>query len=414
MAAVLLMSNNAVSLLSKALTADVKDVSVKITSGDETRFPLAQANKSWFPVTVIDVSGNREIMRCTHRNGVTLTVERNKESSGLRAFPINSRVEVRLTAAAFTESFSNADHLTKGEVSDARLPARLRPTQQVLPDGYNLNSVVATGRYFARAGVTNEPVVGKHGWLWVDYTNADIQHQEWQQYGGDERWRRQRVSGAWQAWEKIWNIKPDFIPIGVIFDYSGGGTPTGWLPCDGRLLNRADYAALYAVVGDRYKENITVPGTAFRIPDLRGRVTAGYDKMGGVSANRLTAPAGTTGGVQGDTLGAVGGLETHTLTEAQLAKHDHTITIAAGGLHSHLLGAVSTQGTGIQPVFTMQSADSEGQTALRTKGADYSSQPAGTPAGQHIHTGDIADAGSGTAHNNVQPTLIITKIIKYM
>jgi microcystin-dependent protein len=37
--------------------------------------------------------------------------------------------------------------------------------------------------------------------------------------------------------------------------------------------------------------------------------------MGGTSANRLT---NQSGGLNGDTLGAMGGSETHTLTEAQL------------------------------------------------------------------------------------------------
>jgi microcystin-dependent protein len=49
--------------------------------------------------------------------------------------------------------------------------------------------------------------------------------------------------------------------------------------------------------------------------------------MGGTSANRLT---NQSGGLNGDTLGAMGGSETHTLTEAQLP------TITPAGTNSHV------------------------------------------------------------------------------
>jgi microcystin-dependent protein len=91
--------------------------------------------------------------------------------------------------------------------------------------------------------------------------------------------------------------------------------------------------------------------------------------MGGTSANRLT---GLSGGVDGDILGGSGGSETHTLTTAQLAVHSHTYSLVS-----------STTG-----------------------GTDPAS---GTRNNTTPNTGN---AGSGSAHNNVQPTLILTYIIK--
>lgn len=158
------------------------------------------------------------------------------------------------------------------------------------------------------------------------------------------------------------------------------------LPCYGQTVLTADYPALFAKLGTRYGGNGT---TTFGIPDLRGRARAGLDNMGGTSANRLT---GQTGGLNGDVLGAVGGSETHTLTEAQLAAHDHDITINSGGEHNHTFPTSDGDGGGVQ----VRRGNGLGGTLLATT----STAPA------HTHTGDIADAGGGQAHNNVQPTII--------
>ena len=76
------------------------------------------------------------------------------------------------------------------------------------------------------------------------------------------------------------------------------------------------------------------------LPDLRGRVLAGFDDMGNSAASRLTA---TT--MSGTGIGAVGGFETHTLTTAQLASHSHANTLTDPG-HTH------TTSNGIQDSIT--------------------------------------------------------------
>ena len=90
---------------------------------------------------------------------------------------------------------------------------------------------------------------------------------------------------------------------------AGTSAPTGWLLCDGSAVPSATYGDLYAVITNTYGGD----ATNFNLPDLRGRVIAGKDDMGGTSADRLT---NQSGGLDGDTLGATGGAETHTLTEA--------------------------------------------------------------------------------------------------
>lgn len=120
-------------------------------------------------------------------------------------------------------------------------------------------------------------------------------------------------------------------PVGVldIFTYTPLAS-TGYLPCDGRAVSRTTYATLFSRIGVAYG-----PGngsTTFNLPDLRGRVPAGSDDIGGTRANRLTNQSGTTG-----LLGAAGGhqlMQSHDHGFVQ-NPHTHTITLDAGGSHSH-------------------------------------------------------------------------------
>src|SRR4051812_15424830 len=51
-----------------------------------------------------------------------------------------------------------------------------------------------------------------------------------------------------------WVFKGDAMPqpAGVIQAYAGGTIPTGWLLCDGTLVSRTTYAALFAAIGTTY------------------------------------------------------------------------------------------------------------------------------------------------------------------
>jgi microcystin-dependent protein len=405
------LTNNAISLLAQPI--DTTITTIKITSGDESRFPVAAvATDQWFPVTITDNVGNREIMRCTSRTGVTLTVVRGQEGTAKRGFPLNSRVEVRLTAGALLEATSDAGSLTKGIVPDPRLPPRLRATEMSLGTDGDANLVTESGTYWLPTGVTNTPV-DYYAWLKCDVASAAVQLQEWQRYNSDERWRRQKVNSVWGAWTRVWNVAPEDIPIGTVFDFAGPDTklPSGWLLCDGRALTYgaagSTYYALYAVIGRTYTE-AALPATQYRLPDLRGRVVAGKDNMGaGGSANRLTNPtASTVGGINGDTLGAVGGFETHTLLDSQISAHVHNLATATArtktgeGDHTHNYSTL----TGAQaPGYEWGNGNKLNTLAV-------------SGAGEHVHSlvGDTASVGSDKPHNNVQPTIILNKMIRYI
>lgn len=183
-----------------------------------------------------------------------------------------------------------------------------------------------------------------------------------------------------------------FNAIGSVFDFAGSVAPLGFLMCYGQAVSRSDYSGLWTVIGATYGAGDG--STTFNVPDLRGRVVAGKDDMGGTSANRLT---NQSGGLNGDVLGATGGAETHTLTTAQLAAHAHSGTTDSGCSHSHTFGV--RQGGATSP----QIASQNWGPSTATVSTDA--------AGAHTHTFTTGNAGSGSAHNNVQPTMALNKII---
>ena len=178
-------------------------------------------------------------------------------------------------------------------------------------------------------------------------------------------------------------------PAGAIFDYAGSSAPSGYLFCYGQEVSRATYSALFSAIGETYGSGDE--STTFNLPDLRGRVVAGQDNMGGNSAERLT---NQSGGLDGDTLGATGGLEAHTLTEAQIAPHDHNNGVGD-----------RTAGEGGQDypfIYGITTDDVPGQAT---------SQPTDNIGTVEVQ-GLTSEEGGGEAHNNVQPTIILNKIIK--
>lgn len=179
-------------------------------------------------------------------------------------------------------------------------------------------------------------------------------------------------SGNWREMSR--NVAGGDVAPGIIMDDGGTTAPDGWLQCFGQAVSRTTYSAIFARYSTTYGVGDGV--TTFNLPDCRGRVIAGKDNMGGTSTNRLT---GASGGVDGDVLGGVGGVETHTLTAAESGSPDHT--------HSYVRGGIGPNG-------------GNGWTGSGVNGPDL--------------TGGASNGGANAtqAHNNVQPTIILNKIIK--
>ena len=177
---------------------------------------------------------------------------------------------------------------------------------------------------------------------------------------------------------------------GMLMPYAGTSAPTGWLLAYGQAVSRTTYADLFSALGTTYGSGDG--STTFNVPDLRGRAIAGQDDMGGSSANRLT---NQSGGLNGDTLGATGGSETHTLTTAQMPSHSHTLN---GGIKTIVQNGGS---------FAV-GLDKRSYTTNQGESADGTFNSSDTS----MDNFSVASNGSGNAHNNVQPTIILNYIIK--
>jgi len=180
--------------------------------------------------------------------------------------------------------------------------------------------------------------------------------------------------------------KPIFVPTGTVSAFAGSAAPTGYALCDGSEVNRTTQAALFAVIGTTYGSGDG--STTFNLPDLRGRVIAGLDINTGGFANRLTTGSaaningqalGSNNGNPGDTGRGTNGAQEHLLTSAESGLPDHTHKIAQQSNGNFDTGTFNNILTG---------------SSLSTTGV----------------VGGAQDASS--AHNNVQPTIILNYIIK--
>lgn len=202
------------------------------------------------------------------------------------------------------------------------------------------------------------------------------------------------------------------MPLGAVVDFAGITAPNTWMLCFGQAIEVSAYPefvaacyvgnALNATAGFGYKTtsqtnpsaNRSTSGQYIVLPDLRGRVGAGKDNMGGSVASRITVWAS---GLEGSELGAAGGQQVVSLTVAQMPSHNHGGTIT-GGAHEHYISN-----------FTNISRAASGSQDLNVwgrYGGDVGTQGGGT----HSHT--IPNSGNNEPHSNMQPTLIMNKIIK--
>lgn len=100
---------------------------------------------------------------------------------------------------------------------------------------------------------------------------------------------------------------PAIFQAGAVLFFAMNAAPAGWKVCDGSLVSRATYAALFAAIGTIYGAGDGA--TTFKLPDLRGEFIRGTDGGRGVDAGRAL------GSAQGD----------------QNKAHSHTFGYTAAG-----------------------------------------------------------------------------------
>lgn len=198
-------------------------------------------------------------------------------------------------------------------------------------------------------------------------------------------------------------------------------TPAGCLPCDGQTQYSAfTYAALFDIIGYNYGG---VPGNnTFLTPDLRGRALIGE---------------GTGSGLTNRAQFATGGNESETLSTSHMPVHNHSHSHTVnshthtGPSHSHDMGnhVHNSDGSALEALYT-PGAGSKGPGLQYAPLTTYSngalvntSGPStnSTGNGGTGNTGsaspgtdtDSTNAGSGSAHPNMQPWAAMSIYIRY-
>lgn len=168
------------------------------------------------------------------------------------------------------------------------------------------------------------------------------------------------------------------------------GTYGKWVWCNGAIYVIATYPEAAAAIDNAWDTfgGASAPGAGnFRVPDMRGLIPVGLDKMPGdaVRADRVTRAVAIT--IAGKT-----GEEVHVITVGELAQHSHGVTDPG---HVH----------------TSDTYPNSGSLAAQAN------RGAGTPATlsdiNSATTGiTIQNAGSNNAHENMQPSVFVPYMIK--
>lgn len=182
-------------------------------------------------------------------------------------------------------------------------------------------------------------------------------------------------------------------PVGTVLTYAGSSPPTGYLLCQGQTLStntNPEYSALYSIIQNIYGGT---DNTNFKLPDLQGRTAIGAGSGSGLTARNLTDK---------------GGEETHVLTESELPNHTHIFN------DSYYAESPTTIPSGANSVSIPQAKGSAAASDSDNVGWSIykTTETAFTKTNSGFSTVNSSNL-NGSAHNNMQPYIVLNYIIKY-
>ena len=182
--------------------------------------------------------------------------------------------------------------------------------------------------------------------------------------------------------------------VGKIQPWGKATAPAGYVLCDGAAISRTDYADLFAVVGTTYGTGNG--STTFNVPNLQGKMPQGFDGntynlAGTGGANTVTVSLTNNQGVS-----VTGNAGNTSLTTAQLASHNHTLSLQ--------MGRQSMIGTSFIDVASQNDPSS---ITIGNAGS----------ATAHNHTltltGTLTGTVTGAGTNSFSPFVVVNYIIKH-
>jgi microcystin-dependent protein len=189
----------------------------------------------------------------------------------------------------------------------------------------------------------------------------------------------------------------DEFMIGQIIDYAG--TQDTWddskmMECNGRLLSTVDYPELYQVIGREWTYDESTPADRFNIPDLRGRLTIGFDAGSNAEPRQSNTDELKLEQNYGS-IGNWGGKDAIQLSAFSLPDHTH-------------LMFANTDAQGSQ---TDKPSPTSSVSVERNSGGNHQYRAGKTNEAATLGLTDVS--GAGLAHENRQPYRVVYKLIRY-
>lgn len=186
---------------------------------------------------------------------------------------------------------------------------------------------------------------------------------------------------------------------------SARSSKDGWLLCDGAIISRTTYAALFSIISTAF--GVGDGSTTFTLPDFRGRVF-GAIGLGATLTNRI--------------LGEYIGEEEHLLTgnESGIKKHTHGYVNNKPALQNNNTTAPNNGSAGALPYVrdsngsTYNDGNFDGGRFYNDGGTFHSAADMDWVQKQSAIIKDIENENAIEKHNTMQPTLFGGNIfIKY-